>query len=835
MSREYIPTQEELNDKLWRLTHLYYITDKSGNEILFNLNWAQKELFNKEWYQMLVLKARQLGVTTYFSINFLDDCFWHANMHSGIIAHRKEDAESIFKSKVKYAYDRMPEWTRTFNSATNDRSGELAFENGSSYRVSTGFRSGTYQRLLISEFGKICAKSPDVAKEIVTGSLNTVSSDQIVAIESTAEGREGYFYEFSKTAEALSKIGYPLSQMQQRFFFFPWFDEPGYREPGTGIIVSKETNEYLDSIELERKRKIDEEQRRWYEMKSKMLGDSMKQEYPSTPREAFESANEGLYYGQQLAKIRATNGVCRVPYDDSLPVHTAWDIGLDDFSSIWCFQVNRGGNISIINYYENWDEGAAHYCDWLNKQKYRFGRHIFPHDARKRDIGAKTQYIDYVTPLLDGKIIILDIKECDKLEGIQTVRSMLSRCVFDEEKTSKGLRHLEAYKKVWDDRLGCYKNTPLHDEHSHACVTGSTLICTDKGEVKMEEILVGDVVKTPTGFRKVLNKFQYIVKDLVEIKTSKNKSLLCTGNHKVFTDKHLDYADTLMYNDVIINNEQDGYEICQKYIGCLGEKINLGFRDIFLLMNQKQKFYLMENPIVGMDSISKVALDYIEMFGSTIMEKFQKITTPIILMVTQKTMIYQTYNACINSTIFHLMPKEINGSEAMEIKNSFEKLMIRQKNGMLVKRVRNGIQKMERKHGLFENGLQSFVKYVTRKLKLLIQVEKQCVPEIVKPNKEILKASITNKDFVKYVTQDSSLTNTERKEHVVSIVPLNYLNARYVYDIEVEHDHCYYANGILVSNSDAFRYLAIGLKAIEKRDGRGADEDIKAVNRYYGL
>ena len=466
MNDEYIPTQTELNSKLWRLEHLYYITDKSGREILFNLNWAQKELFEREWHQMLVLKARQLGVTTYFSINFLDECFWHGNTNAGIIAHRKEDAEDIFKKKVKYAYDRMPRWTRAFNSATNDRSGELAFENGSSYRVSTGFRSGTYQRLLVSEFGKICAKSPDVAKEIVTGSLNTVSTDQIIAIESTAEGREGYFYDFARGAEALANSP-NLSPMQQRFFFFPWFDEPGYRESSEGITVSKETNEYLDHIEAERQRKIDEEQRRWYEMKLRMLGDSMKQEYPSTPKEAFESANEGLYYGQQLAKIRANGGLCRVPYDDSNLVHTAWDIGLDDFTSIFCFQVGRGGQISIINYYENWDEGASHYCDWLNKQKYRFGRHILPHDARKRDTGSKTQYIDYVTPLLEGKFIVLDIKECDKLEGIQSVRAILSRCIFDEEKTSKAFKHLEAYKKVWDDRLGCYKNTPLHDEHSH--------------------------------------------------------------------------------------------------------------------------------------------------------------------------------------------------------------------------------------------------------------------------------------------------------------------------------------------------------------------------------
>jgi hypothetical protein len=464
---EYIPTQEQLSDKLWRLTHLYYITNKSGEEILFDLNWAQKELYHKEWHQMLVLKCRQIGVTTYFAISFLDEAFWHAGTNCGIIAHRKEDAEDIFKKKVKYAYDRMPAWTRTFNSATNDRSGELAFENGSSYRVSTGFRSGTYQRLLVSEFGKICSKSPDVAKEIVTGSLNTVSTDQIIAIESTAEGREGYFYEFARTAEALTNAE-SLSPMQQRFFFFPWYDEPEYREAAQGIIVSKETNEYLDRIEIERQRKIDEDQRRWYDMKQRMLGDSMKQEYPSTAKEAFESANEGLYFGSQLSKLRTHGSVCRVPYDEALPVHSAWDIGLDDFSVIWCFQVGRGGQVSIINYYENWDEGAAHYCDWLNKQKYRFGRHILPHDARKRDIGAKTQYLDHVTPLLDGKFVVLELKECDKLEGIQTVRSMLARCVFDEEKTSKGFKHLEAYKKVWDDRLGCFKNIPCHDQHSHA-------------------------------------------------------------------------------------------------------------------------------------------------------------------------------------------------------------------------------------------------------------------------------------------------------------------------------------------------------------------------------
>ena len=125
-----------------------------------------------------------------------------------------------------------------------------------------------------------------------------------------------------------------------------------------------------------------------------------------------------------------------------------------------------------------------------------------PHDARKRDIGSKTQYIDYVTPLLEGKVVVLDIKECDKLEGIQTVRSMLARCVFDEQKTAKGFTHLEAYKKLWDDRLGCYKNTPLHDEHSHAADAFRYLAVGLKG---LEKTTVGNLENDIKAINKYFN------------------------------------------------------------------------------------------------------------------------------------------------------------------------------------------------------------------------------------------------------------------------------------------------------------------------------------------
>lgn len=491
----------DLFNKRKRLENLYYIINKNGQEVPFQLNWAQKELDDNRWYQTLILKARQLGCTTFWAIDFLDDCFWQTNISAGIIAHRKEDAENIFKKKVKYAYERMPSWTRAINSATNDRVGELAFRNGSSYRVSTGFRSGTNQRLLVSEFGKICASSPDVAKEIVTGSLNTISTEQFIVIESTAEGREGFFYDYCKESEKLNIQKNKLSPMQMKFFFFPWFNEPSYRINDDHITVSQSTNEYIDKIEMHTGAKIDIDQRKWYELKSKSMHDSMKQEYPSTPEEAFEASNEGLYFGAQIAQMRREGKICKLPYQESSPVHCAFDLGYDDHTAIWFFQLAPGGVIQLIDYYEKNGEGAKFYVDILKNKRYTYGSIVLPHDGKKKDGATATSWEDVFRNLLSARIEVLENDSL--LDGIQSIRTNLSRCYFDEVKCKEGLSHLEAYKREWNDKLGCYRNSPLHNKDSH-CADSFRYMCMalDKGIVSgvymTPEKL--DEIKRRTGF-----------------------------------------------------------------------------------------------------------------------------------------------------------------------------------------------------------------------------------------------------------------------------------------------------------------------------------------------
>ena len=100
--------QKLLGNRSWRLNHLYHIIDKSGQKRLFKLNWAQKALFDNVWHCNVILKARQLGMSTFITMLFLDVCLFNSNVSAGIVAHTREDAEQIF-AKVKFAYESLPE------------------------------------------------------------------------------------------------------------------------------------------------------------------------------------------------------------------------------------------------------------------------------------------------------------------------------------------------------------------------------------------------------------------------------------------------------------------------------------------------------------------------------------------------------------------------------------------------------------------------------------------------------------------------------------------------------------------------------------------------------
>ncbi len=290
-----------LVDREWRLNNLYWVVNEDGELVQFKLLEAQRQLLRNMHYRNIILKARQLGFTTFICIFMLDYALFHKNKQLGIIAQTQPDATVIFR-KVKTAWENFPKAIKDFLklNSEGDSATEYQFSNGSIMRVSTSLRSGTYQMVLITEFGKISAHFPEKANEIVTGTLPAVPVKGVVFIESTAEGEGGHFYDFVQDSRETALEERPLSSKEFKFFFYAWWQNPANNVDPTGIAITPEVAEYLDKKERELKIKFTASQRAWYQLEIRTQKENMKREHPSDPDEAFYSSGNKLFSNEHI-------------------------------------------------------------------------------------------------------------------------------------------------------------------------------------------------------------------------------------------------------------------------------------------------------------------------------------------------------------------------------------------------------------------------------------------------------------------------------------------------------------------------------------------------------
>lgn len=197
---------------------------------------------------------------------------------------------------------------------------------------------------------------------------------------------------------------------------------------------------------------------------------------------SWDSPVIGSYFGAGMRRAKDEGRITRVPHEDLLPVETWWDLGVDDSMSIWFVQLfNR--EIRLIDYYESSGEGFSHYARVLRGQQegferikyYNYNRHFAPHDIKVRNMGEEAK-----TRLEVAKgvgIKFTPVKRVGhKEEGIEAIRSVLSRCWFDEVNCRRGIGALKGYRKEWNEKMMVYEDTPVHDWTSHgsdAFQTGS--------------------------------------------------------------------------------------------------------------------------------------------------------------------------------------------------------------------------------------------------------------------------------------------------------------------------------------------------------------------------
>jgi len=347
------------------------------------MNKVQEFVFDNLHTRNIILKARQLGMSTFAVLFLLDEALFCDHLSEGIVSYSLEHAQHIFKRIIGHALDNLAPWILPLTRILQRSAREITLENGSFIRVDTTLRGGAYQLVLVSEYGKTCARNPIKAEEVITGTLNTLSKNSRCIIESTGEGNEGFFADMVHMAHERGNDN--LSPLEYRLFFFPWMEEPSYTM-SQHVTYGIELTDYFNKIEKESGKTITQGQRNWYAHQKSIQGEKMRQEFPSTISEAFISSSDAYYFQQCIEEAHKTSRCLSInPYDPLAHVYIAMDIGVNDLTVMAFFQVVHG-EIRFIDYYEDKNKGTEFYCRFLLQDKKYLYSHIFlPHDAAHRD------------------------------------------------------------------------------------------------------------------------------------------------------------------------------------------------------------------------------------------------------------------------------------------------------------------------------------------------------------------------------------------------------------------------------------------------------------------
>ena len=173
---------------------------------------------------------------------------------------------------------------------------------------------------------------------------------------------------------------------------------------------------------------------------------------------------DGAVYANELRKAQEENRIRDLIIDKSIPVQTFWDLGWADMTSIWFVQVIAGGEVRVIDFYQNCQKTIDHYAQVLQDRGYIYKDWWLPHDAENKNMTGKS-----VKDILQG--MGKPVRITPKLsvaDGINAARLLLDRAFIHSTNCADGLQNLRHYRYDVDPSTKMFSNKPLHDQHSHA-------------------------------------------------------------------------------------------------------------------------------------------------------------------------------------------------------------------------------------------------------------------------------------------------------------------------------------------------------------------------------
>jgi len=216
-----------------------------------------------------------------------------------------------------------------------------------------------------------------------------------------------------------------------------------------------------------------------------MTVDQYQQEFECS----FEAAILGAIFGTELRLITDAGRITKVEPDPMFPVHTAWDLGFNDATAIWWYQVVHG-EIRVLDYHEAHGQPIVYYANQIKERPYEYGTHWLPHDARAKTLasGGKSiieQLIDKL-PQKSGNLFKI-VPNLSLQDGIQAARMALARTWFDGMKCQEGIECLRQYQREYDEDKKVFRDKPRHDWTSHGADAFRMLSIAWRDETEIEK------------------------------------------------------------------------------------------------------------------------------------------------------------------------------------------------------------------------------------------------------------------------------------------------------------------------------------------------------------
>ena len=468
----------------WRFDNLYYVADAaSGQPVLFRPRPEQvailRAVYVRKERNILVAKARQLGISTVIALIILDKTLFQGGVQSAIVDLTATDATKKLNGKIVYAFDRLPQALRDQYEVIDNNNSQFSLrlkkggDSTSSIQAGMHARGDTFQVLHISEWGKIQWADKLRSDEIMTGAL-PAAKQGIRFIETTWKGgKSGNLWTIMDQAIKVRPEHKTVEDWT--LFFFPWWADPSYALAGDPIQITPECTRYLDETEKEIRQSpgnpeflFTGAQRLWYYKVAWSKGLFRFEEYPSLLEECFKSPIEGAIYADLIDRLRIKGAIREAEVDHTALVHTSWDLGAPINTVVWFFQI-VGSEIRIIDLDHNRDLTSAQRVASILSKGYLLGWHYLPHDAMATQKSGKTFQGELSElGLPNTRIVPMTL---DIWVGINYLREIFPRITFRIPACERGIELLSLYHTEKETNSGNAIDIPKHDNSSH-CADG---------------------------------------------------------------------------------------------------------------------------------------------------------------------------------------------------------------------------------------------------------------------------------------------------------------------------------------------------------------------------